>query len=193
MLAKPNRSPKAPRPSLQAIASALRMGGWIGFWTQIAMGIVAILSVLFSVAGIDFDQSSSQGVGIGIFWAVCGILVIGFNTVLCFRYTRIGRGLRRKEGAPQPKKSDTIQLLQMGIYAGAIGVALTLVGSSISVILLVAKTVSQPPGMAITDPTKIVRALDVFVVLANVVGVTGNFVAMSTAWWLLERVEPRQS
>jgi hypothetical protein len=57
------------------------------------------------------------------------------------------------------------------------------------VYVLVAKAVSQPAGVAITDPTKIVRALDVFVVVANIAGIAANFMGMIVSLWLFDRIE----
>jgi hypothetical protein len=54
--------------------------------------------------------------------------------------------------------------------------------------VLVAKAVSQPPGVAITDPNKIIRALDVFIVVANINGIAAHFVGTVASIWLLEKV-----
>ncbi len=50
--------------------------------------------------------------------------------------------------------------------------------------MLIGKTVSQPPGIAITDPNKIVRALDVFVLLVNINLLFGHFTGAAVASWL---------
>lgn len=193
MLAKQrDRRSKSNKPSLYRIAQALRLGGWIGFWSQLALGLVAVLSLLFVIAGLDFEKGSAQGASVSIFWAICGVLSLAFGTYLSLRYTLVARGLTRKSD-PQPRKSDTLQLLRAGVYTGVIGTALALIGSGISVSLLVAKTISQPPGMAITDPSKIVRALDVFIVLANNVGVAANFFGAVLALWMLDRIRNPQS
>lgn len=194
MLSRPDPSPssspppRGPRPSLQRIAATLQLGGWIGFWVQLALGLAAILLLLIAIPGLA-GQATAQGVSIGIFWATCGVIVVAFNTILSFRYTRIARGLVHKGSEPQPRKLETIQLLRMGVYVGAIGVTLTLIGSGVSVYVLVAKAVSQPAGVAITDPTKIVRALDVFVVVANIAGIAANFMGMIVSLWLFDRIE----
>ncbi len=192
MLSRPNSSPppppRGPRPSLQRIAATLQLGGWIGFWVQLALGLAAILLLLIAIPGLA-GQGAAQGVSIGIFWAICGVIVAAFNTILSFRYTRISKGLIHKGSEPQPRKIETVQLLRTGVYAGMIGVILTLIGSGVSVYVLVAKAVSQPPGMAITDPTKIVRALDVFVVVANIAGIAANFVGMVVSLWLYDRID----
>ncbi|MGC8713440.1 MAG: DUF3611 family protein, partial [Leptodesmis sp.] len=60
------------------------------------------------------------------------------------------------------------------------------------VTVLLAKTVSQPPGVAIVDPNKIVRALDVFVVLANLTLIAAHLAGTVIAFWLLDRVHHYQ-
>jgi len=63
-------------------------------------------------------------------------------------------------------------------------VLVSFVGVGLSVALMIGKTVSQPPGIAITDPNKIVRALDVFVLLVNINLLFGHFIGASMAAWL---------
>ena len=41
----------------------------------------------------------------------------------------------------------------------------------------------------ITDPTKIVRPLDVFVVVANLAGISANFMGMVISLWLYDRID----
>ena len=65
---------------------------------------------------------------------------------------------------------------------------LGLFGAGSSLGVLIAKTVSQPPGMAITNPNRIVRALDVFVVVANFNLITAHFVGAASSIWLLEKL-----
>jgi len=88
----------------------------------------------------------------------------------------------------RPKKADTIQLLRLGVIVGLVGILLFLLGAGATLGVLVAKSVSQPPGVAITDPNRIVRALDVFVAVANVNGIAAHFVGTVSAIFLLERI-----
>lgn len=61
-------------------------------------------------------------------------------------------------------------------------------GAGATVGVLVAKSISQPPGVAITNPQKIIRTLDVFVMVANLNGITAHFLGTVASLWLLERV-----
>ena len=105
------------------------------------------------------------------------------------QYIRIAKGLMHEPGAMlHPRKAGAIRLLRRGAFLGFAGILLSLLGSGVSVGVLVAKTVSQPPGIAITDPNKIVRAMDVFVVLANITLIAAHLVGTALAFWLLERI-----
>ncbi len=191
----PSSSPgrKAGKPSLRRIANALQTAGWVGFWTQMALGLAAVLLLLISIPGIIFGENPSQGISIAIFFAIVSVAIAGFNTSLTLRYSRISKGLLAKENPRQLKKSDTVQLLRLGVYVGLAGILAALIGSSISVGVLVAKTVSQPTGAMVSDTTKIVRPLDTFVVLASLSGIAANFVGMVTSLWLFDRIVHPQS
>ncbi|MGL4618959.1 MAG: DUF3611 family protein, partial [Chroococcidiopsis sp.] len=72
---------KPPPASLESIANQFRLTGWIGFWSQIVLGVVsAIVLLLFAV----FSQrtgspSNNPGTGFGIFLAVCGLIALGMS------------------------------------------------------------------------------------------------------------------
>ena len=196
MLSRPDPPPqpkKSGKPSLRRIANALQTAGWIGFWTQIALGLAAVLLLLISIPGIIFRENPSQGVSFAIFLAVVSVAIAGFSTSLSLRYTRISKGLLQKDNPRQPKKSDTVQLLRLGVYVSLAGILIALIGSGISVGVLIAKTVSQPTGALVSDTTKIVRPLDTFVVLACTAGISANFVGMVTSLWLFDRIVHPQS
>jgi hypothetical protein len=65
-----------------------------------------------------------------------------------------------------------------------VGALASFAGVGLSVALLIGKTVSQPPGIAITDPSKIVRALDIFLLLVNVDLLLAHFVGVGITAWL---------
>lgn len=178
-----------PPPGIRPIARTFRWLGWIGFWLQLAMVFVSGLALLFASTGRSFSPDTHPGTGIGIFWAVCGIALLGSGIVFDFRYVRIARGLLHAPGAVlHPKRLDTIRLLRFGVCLGFVGMVVALLGAGASVAVLLAKTVSQPPGVAIINPDKIVRALDVFVVLANLNLIAAHLIGTVIPFWLLDRV-----
>jgi hypothetical protein len=65
---------------------------------------------------------------------------------------------------------------------------LTLLGAGSTVLVLIAKSISQSPGVAITNPYNIIRAMDVFVAVADITGIAAHYVGTLASLWLLERV-----
>ncbi|WP_096607805.1 DUF3611 family protein [Calothrix sp. NIES-2100] len=173
---------------VQGIANNIRLTGWITFWLQLGMAVVSFLALLFAATGRGFADQPNAGLGVGMFWAASGIIVLLFSVYWDFRYTRIGKRLGNPNPALHPSKADTVKVIRLGIIAALIGILLTILGAGSTVGVLVAKSISQPPGVAITDPYKIIRALDVFVALANINGIAAHFVGTVSSLWLLERV-----
>ena len=178
-----------PSPKIQKIARTFRALGWLSLWVQLGLAFASILILLFAASGRKFSPDTNTGIGIGIFWSACSFLALCVNIFVAFRYTRIAKGLLREPDAHlHPRKADTIQLLRLGVMVGLVGIFLGLIGAGSSLGMLIAKTVSQPPGMAITNPDRIVRALDVFVVLANFNLITAHFANVASSMWLLEKL-----
>ncbi|MEA5617984.1 DUF3611 family protein [Cronbergia sp. UHCC 0137] len=177
-------------PRLQGIAKTIRLTGWITFWVQLAFGVVSGLALLFASTGRRFAEKPNTGLGIGVFWAVCGIIILFVSLYWDFRYTRFGRKLANPNPTLHPSKADTMWSVRVGAILGLVGIFLTLLGAESTVGVFVAKSLSQPPGVAITEPNKIIRALDVFVMVANINGIAAHFVGTVASLWLLERVNP---
>ena len=175
-------------PTVQGIANTIHLTGWITFWVQLGLAVVSGLCLLFAATGRGFAEQPSAGLGVGMFWAGCGIVVLLFSVYWDFRYTRIGKRLGNPNPALHPSKADTVKVIRLGIIAALVGILLTLLGAGSTVGVLIAKSISQPPGVAITDPYKIIRALDVFVAVANINGIAAHFVGTVSSLWLLERV-----
>ncbi|MDZ8240464.1 MAG: DUF3611 family protein [Nostoc sp. ChiQUE01a] len=175
-------------PETRGIGNTIRLTGWITFWLQLAIGVVSVFALLFALTGRGLVQQQNTGLGIGIFWAVCGIVVLLFSLYWDFRYTRIGKALENRNSALHPSKPDTTGILRLGIIISLVGILLTLLGAGSTVLVLVAKSISQPPGVAITDPYRIIRPMDVFVAVADITGIAAHYVGTVASLWLLERV-----
>mgnify|MGYP002780796667 CR=1 FL=1 len=69
-------------------------------------------------------------------------------------------------------------MLRLGVITGLIGMLLTILGMGATIGVLLAKSIAQPQGVAIYDPNRIIRSLDVFVAAANTTGVAAHFVGV---------------
>jgi hypothetical protein len=178
----------------ERIANTLRLVGWVSLWLQLALGAACVLMVLFAVSGRNFSQivtrtpntpsaglvnstpTPTPGSGLGIFWAFCGILALLFSIYLFFRVTRFARRLHNPNPALHPKKTEVIKLLKIVVVASLVGMLLTILGGGSSVGVLLEKSIAQPQGVAIYDPNRIIRSLDIFVAMANMTGITAHFI-----------------
>lgn len=168
----------------KGLARYLRVFGWVEFWLQLVVALVSGLLLVFSTSGRAFSPGSSD-IGDGMYWAVHGFFLLCLAVLLAFYYTWAAA---RVVAAPQvyfdAEKRLAFWFLGVGMLIGLLGILMSFIGVALSIALLIAKTVSQPPGIAITDPTRIIRALDVFVLLVNFSLLMGHFIGTGFSLWL---------
>ncbi|MEB3278965.1 MAG: DUF3611 family protein [Lyngbya sp.] len=174
--------------TLKKKAFNLRLTGWSCFWLQVVGVLVSGISLLFVITGRQISAQTNPAMGWGIFFAVCGILGAGASIILAFLYARVGQRLRKADTTQPPPKSNLIRLVNLGLMIGLGGMLVTLMGSGLTAAVLVAKTISQPPGTTLTDASEAVRALDVLIMVANLNGVAAHFIGTVTSIWLKYRV-----
>lgn len=107
---------------------------------------------------------------------MCGVLALLFSSYVAFRLIRFSKRLRSLNSAVHPKRVQVVQILRLGIITGLIGMLLTILGMGATVGVLLAKSIAQPQGVAIYDPNRIIRSLDVFVAGANTTAITAHFI-----------------
>lgn len=187
-----------PSTHLERVAAVLRIAGWASFIVQIGLGATTGVLLLLAVSGRNFNQAiaptpgvpgvvvaptqaSTPGLGIGIFWAVCGFLVLLFGIYLAFRLIRFSKRLRNPNREIHPNRNKVMEVLRLGVMTGFVGMLLMILGSGATIGVLLAKSVAQPQGVAIYNPNRIIRSLDVFVAAANTTGITAHFVGAVAA------------
>ncbi|HYA81149.1 MAG TPA: DUF3611 family protein [Methylocystis sp.] len=193
-LKPPAEAPSAPllSPSPGALGAKIAAGlaremklfGWVQFWLQFLLAFACALLLQFVTSG-RMLSSLHLGWGDAMHWA---IVSLGFLCVTCalgFIETRFGAKIARFPdyflGGARPRG---FWRLTFSLALSLIGLVVAFIGIGLSITLLIAKTVSQPPGIAITDPNKIIRALDVFVLLTNFNLLVAHFVGFGTSLWL---------
>lgn len=167
------------------IALAFQRAGWVGFWMQLVLGVIAAITLLF--AGPSTRQLNNPGSGFGLFFTMAGTVALGLSVYWNFRYPRIARQLRTTDFQLRPNKADTLKLLRQGVMIPMVGVALSLVGAFAIVGGLVAKA-AQTQGVLATDPGRFIQVLDILVVQANTLTITALFTGITISLWLLNRV-----
>ncbi len=176
------------------IAKAFRLVGWISFWTQLVLGVVA--GALFLAFRIG-SQASNPGTGLGIFFAALGLLTLGGGIFLAFRYTKIGKQLVSSNPQNRPRKMQAVQVLRLGLIVNLVGMLLTLLGAQAISGSLLLKAWSVPQGVVGVSSeqlSRLVQPIDVVVVQANINAVTAHFAGVVGSLWLLNSIhKPEKS
>jgi cytochrome b561 len=179
-----------PSRKYQHTSTNFLVFGWLAFLVQLLIAIITVLLLVFATSGNQAAQSGVSGNESSIFWAQCGVISM-FVTIIFFYITiRYAKKIKQQQDVElHAHKARVMYLLRFGLFSGFIGITISMLGVTASVELLIGKTISQPPGIAITDPSKIVRALDVFVLVSNFAIVIAHFFGLIISLWLLNRVD----
>lgn len=181
-------------PAIRRISGAFRRFGWISFWIQIVLGVIASLALIFAIASISARTSGNNpGAGAGLFFTSVGQVAVFVGAFWAYRYTRVGRQLRSKDEAKRPKPKAAIRILRLGLYISLGGMLLTLLGAEATVGSLLAKALSQPQGAAVFGAPgnlgQYVQPLDIFVIQANTNILLAHFFGLVFTLWILNSLD----
>jgi cytochrome b561 len=176
----------------RALARHLKIFGTIAFWGQLCMGLIAALLLIVTTSSSYYEENlPSLPYGFswaeGLVWAYLSLGVLALTIIGFYSCTLLARSLKHGE-IPEDGGAGVKRLISTINFGSALGLTLAILGNAFSIALLISKTVSQPPGIAITDPEAIVRAVDVFVLLANFVIVVAHFLGILICLWILNRL-----
>jgi cytochrome b561 len=180
-----NSAPLSPQSALigQDLARRIRLTGWIGFWLDFVL--VFLTAPLLAFGAVGQSISSTIWVSDPIQWGYLGLGLLLASLFLDFFWTiASGRLVSDPARMLAADQSAALWFLGLGSLVNIVGAVVSFIGVGLSIALLVAKTVSQPPGIAITDPDRIVRALDVFILMANFNLLLAHFIGAGAAVWL---------
>ncbi|HIK12671.1 MAG TPA: DUF3611 family protein [Oscillatoriaceae cyanobacterium M33_DOE_052] len=183
--------PKALPPTVQRAIPAFRIGGWISFWVQVVLAVVAGIIFLFAVLferSRTGDTANNPGTNAGIFFAVAGLVALGISIYWAFRYTRLARQLGAAQPGLRPRKADAIQMLRIGVIVNLSGMALSLMAAESITGILLGKALQPQGGRFRTDLSldQFIQPLDIFVVLANTHTIVAHFAGLITALCLID-------
>jgi amino acid transporter len=177
-------------PAVRRIASAFRLVGVITFWVQIVLAVVSTLVLLFATSSLSIRSGATNpGTGIGLLFAILGLVVLYAGAYWAFRYTRLSKQLQTPDTKVRPKRGDAIQAIRIGLIINLLGMLLTLLGAQAIVGALLAKSLAQPQGATIYDPGRLnqlmIQPLDIFIVQANTNTIFAHFVGVLGSLWLV--------
>jgi len=181
-------------PAIRRISGAFRRFGWISFWAQIVLGVIASLALIFAIASLSARSSGNNpGAGAGLFLTSVGQVSVFAGAFWAFRYTRLSRQLRSRDETKRPKPKDAIRILKIGLFISLGGMFATLLGAEATVGSLLAKALSQPQGAAVFgapgNVSQYVQPLDIFVIQANTNILLAHFVGLVFTLWIMNSLD----
>lgn len=189
-----NETPLSPIPvsaSSSDLGAVVALGSisWLGFWIQLIIAIASGIFLILSILSRNVDNNThSIATTTGIVLSICGILILGFNVFQSFRCTRFAKKLRNAGASWSANKDDVFRVIQVGLVVSLIGLVLTLIGAETSAGALLVRALSQPQGTMVYSADKIIRTLDILVVVTNI-SLAGAYVLNTIgSLWLLKRL-----
>lgn len=156
-------------PSKSKFARTFRLLSRISYWVHIVLGVVSGVTLML----VTFSRSATNsGTGIGIFIAMFSLLALAFRVYWALRYRKLARNLQRLAPARQPSRAEIIEVLRIGLIVSLVGLLLAFIASEISLVSLVATSISRPQGVAVYEREQVIKIADLLLVLAqfNILG-----------------------
>lgn len=193
-----NQAENAPQtPNLSQVSKTFRAIGWLSFWVQTVLAIIA--GVIFAFAGVALamgrssagENASNPATGGGVFFALISLGILFYGIYQSFDYVRVGRSLKAQNPNLRPKKSDTIRLLWRSLTIRGIGLMMAVIAAEAIAGVLLGKSFMAvgaifSPGAQL----QLIQPLDIFLVLANTHLITAHFVGVTSTLWLLKQIDP---
>jgi uncharacterized protein DUF3611 len=168
----------------QRLGKNLRLFGWIGFWLQVVLAVISALLLAFAATGRALNPGTAW-FGSAFDWGGYGFLLLCFAVLIDFYYTRAShKVVSRPDFYFNQKNRGAFWFLGTGMLTGLLGVFISFTGVILSISLLIAKTISVPPGTMIMDTTQIIRAIDVIALVANINLLVAHSIGTGITLWL---------
>ena len=108
-----------------SLANTFSRVGWIGFWTQIAIGSIPVTLAIYSFL---FDRSTGAGTRGGLalieYLTIADLLLLIFTTVWFYRYTRLAEQIAHPE--QRPPTFAVRRAAWTGVAASTLGVVFSI-------------------------------------------------------------------
>ncbi len=183
----------ALKPSGQkSLAAAFSRLGWIGLWTQVAIGSIPLMLALYAIV---FDSSRGAGTRAGFalieYMTIASLLVLTFTTIWFFRYIRLAR--RIADPDRRPPSFAVQRTAWTGVAASTLGIIFSMVIMLFEVAQLLIYFLRAPQaGVPVVQttaggPASWVSAADVVNLMALSFVMIVEVVVLALSLWLLFR------
>jgi cytochrome b561 len=176
--------------SVEKLARGFIRVGWLGMWGQLILAIIPFFMLGYLIVRKTTGQQMTFQFTDLV--ALAGLLILFFTTFWSWRYTRLGKRMLEPERRPTLDKAARV--LWVGLWAGVLGVVMSLLLLISSAFRLLFLFMKAPQGgvpviqTAATDRTYWVSALDVVSLLAELCTLAGELMVLGLTLWLLFRL-----
>lgn len=184
---KPEVSSSLPL-AVKRASSSLKVGGNFGLWVQLVLGVVSAVTLLVASPNLVGNENATQATGVGVFFALGGIVALGVSIYFCFRYTRISRRLAIADAGSRPSRAIILNQLRIGLIVNLVGLLLTILGAQAIVGIVLIKSLTQPQLVIGAKPQEFVNSIDLLIIQANVNIIAAHFAGILSSLWLTERL-----
>lgn len=176
-------------PAAERVARLVGRIGKVSFWGHLLAAAVMVALLVLAIISRSLDDGDRTfWVGISIFMAIASFLTLVLAIWLAFRLIRCARRLVLPYMQPTPQPKDVQKQLFTALFVSLIGLGISLFGTEISAVSLLAKTLTHPQGAALYSPESTLRVLDVMVILINGGLAVTHFCGLTVYGWLQQRL-----
>ncbi|MEL7476501.1 MAG: DUF3611 family protein, partial [Cyanobacteria bacterium J06555_12] len=140
-------------------ATALRIVGWIGFWSQLILGMTAGAILLFSY---EREIQNHPGTQLGLFLLFASSVALAGGTLAKLINIQVGRQLRKPDRRYWPSRLSVMRLCDFEAFLHWAGMIVVLAGTVLIVSNLTSVAMTLVPGI-ISDASKTIQPLDLLV------------------------------
>lgn len=175
---------------LEKLSRSFVRVGWVSFWIQLALALVPAFVFAYTIYSKLIGAVVRYGLSHYLAFIGLGILV--FTTIWSLRYVRFGKRIRDVER--RPTRARINRLLWVGLWAGAMGIVVSVLSLIVNVVWLLVLFLKAPQGgvpviqTQPNDRTSWVSAIDAVSLLAQVSTLTGELIVLGLTLWLLFRM-----
>lgn len=163
--------------------------GWTGFLMQVALLAVPVLLAIYVLVPSVTSTTGLKGIDLSNYLSYGSLLIMIFTTYLFYRYTRLGQ--RINDPSRSPSHSSIVSTLWVGIWAGSLGIAfsmLLLFGAAWRLLFVLLANPQTGIMVAPTlgdNPTGSISAIDAVSLTSLLVMLAAELVVLGMTLWLL--------
>jgi hypothetical protein len=183
-------------PTPEQIARNCRILGWIGFWLQVALGVIPLL-VMLGLVVARLGQWPGGVFSLGLWLGVLCLAFLIFSTYWSYRYTRLAGRLRVRES--RPTKSGVKRALRIGLLANLAVMAIAILIALGYVSQITFRMLTVPQGATVLTPNQavpqgaLVSPSNMLAIQAIVHAMAAGLIGIIIAGLLIQQVSRHQN